>query len=140
MSEGKSGNLPDKGIPKSDNQQNGNTLSVNVDTLNYQANDIAELRKLADNHPELAQQIINDRRHESEMAENSYRLGVVLTSILAIVILGVASWTLINLGWWQSIMFVAAMLGISHILRVILKGEFSETSWFGKILTNKPKE
>ena len=49
------------------------------------------------------------------------------------------AWTLVSLGWWQSIMFVASLLGISHVLRTVLKGEFSDTSWFGQIMRGKVK-
>lgn len=107
--------------------------------VHYSPNDIAELRKLAESHPDLAKQVVKDRRDFVVLDNNTERLGMVLATVLGVVLIVGASVTLVKLGWWQSIMFVAALLGISHVLRTILKGEFSDTSWFGQIMTSKPK-
>lgn len=107
--------------------------------LHLTSNDIAELRKLADSHPDLAKQLATDRHSEAVLRQNTERLGMVLAVVFGVALIGGTSLTLVQLGWWQSIMFVGALLGISHILRTILKGEFSETSWFGAILRNTPK-
>ena len=119
----------------------GDTSSISVHGDIYlQANDIAELRKLANEHPELAQQVVNDRRDVAIFEGRTERLGMVLAVIFGISLISGTSVTLVALGWWQSIMFVAALLGISHILRTFLKGEFSETSWFGRIMTSDLRE
>ena len=102
-------------------------------------NDIAELRKLADSHPDLAKQIVDDRREFVVIDNNTTRLGMILAIILGVALVIGTSYTLVKLGWWQSIMFVGALLGISHILRTLLKGEFSDTSWFGQIMSGRPK-
>jgi len=73
------------------------------------------------------------------LENNTERLGMVLAVVLGVALILGTSWTLINLGWWQSIMFVAALLGISHILRTLLTGEFSDTSWFGRIMKGASK-
>ena len=53
--------LPDK--PAKNTGSSGGRRSVNIyGNVNLSSNDIAELRKLADSHPELAQQIATDRR------------------------------------------------------------------------------
>ncbi len=103
-------------------------------------NDIAELRKLADEHPELAAQIVNDRSKMAELENNTERLGMISAVLLGFALIVGTSYSLVQLGWWQSIMFVGALLGISHVLRTILKGEFSDTSWFGQIMTGRPKK
>jgi len=105
---------------------------------NYVANDISELRKLADDHPELAKQIVSDRSAQATLELNTERLGMILAVAFGIVLIAGTSVTLIQLGWWQSIMFVASLLGISHVLRTLLKGEFSDTSWFGKLMAGAP--
>jgi len=135
--------VPSKSLGN-DGPQNGNRapnrLNLNVKgDLHLQPNDIAELRKLADSHPELAQQIANDRRDQTVLENNTERLGMLFAAVLGIVLIVGTSLTLISLGWWQSIMFVAALLGISHILRTLLKGEFSDTSWFGQVMKGTAK-
>lgn len=100
-------------------------------------NDIAELRRLADSHPDLAAQVVKDRRDLAVLDNNTERLGMILAVLLGVSLIVGASVTLVKLGWWQSTMFVAALLGISHVLRTILKGEFSDTSWFGQILKGR---
>ncbi|MGR3509407.1 MAG: hypothetical protein ACU0CQ_00805 [Sulfitobacter sp.] len=118
----------------------GGRRSVNIyGNVNLSSNDIAELRKLADSHPELAQQIATDRRAIAISDQRTERLGMILAVVFGCALIGGTSWTLVNLGWWQSIMFVASLLGISHILRTFLKGEFSDTPWFGKIMSHSPK-
>ena len=107
--------------------------------VHYTPNDIAELRKLADDHPDLAKQIVHDRRLFAVLESNTERLGMFFAIVLGIALVAGTSYTLVRLGWWQSIMFVAALLGISHVLRTLLKGEFSDTSWFGRIMTGIPK-
>lgn len=64
---------------------------------------------------------------------------MVTASVVAITVVAVAAISLIKLGWWQSLLFVAAILAGSHILRTILTGEWSETSWFGKMIPAAPK-
>ena len=131
---------PSKSNPNRRNKGANNSTDVNIyGDLHYQANDIAELRKLADSHPDLAAQISADRHKEFIVAERTERLGMALAVVFGVVLILGTSWTLVKLGWWQSLMFVAALLGISHVLRTVLKGEFSDTSWFGKILTGKVK-
>ncbi len=43
-------------------------------------------------------------------------------------------------GWWQSLLFILIMLGVSHLLRVTLKGEWSDTSWLNILKINKNEE
>ncbi len=96
------------------------------------------MKKLADNHPELADKITNDRLKIVLIEHNTERFGIFFASVVAIVLVIAAAFTLVELGWWQSFMFVAILLGVSHVLRTILKGEFSDTSWFGRMLGGKP--
>ena len=96
------------------------------------------MKKLADNHPELADKITNDRVKIVRIENNTERFGIFFASVVAIVLFIAAAFTLVELGWWQSFMFVAILLGVSHVLRTILKGEFSDTSWFGRMLGGKP--
>lgn len=116
----------------------GQHITIHGD-VHYTPNDIAELKKLADDHPQLAAQIVSDRREQAISSQRTERLGMVLAVVFGVVLVAGTVWTLIGLGWWQSIMFVASLLGISHVLRTVLKGEFSDTSWFGQIMSGKVK-
>ncbi len=117
---------------------NGAGQSVNIQNFHYENNDIDALKRMADDHPELADKLVDNRMREVAIMANSECLGMFMATILGISLVGGMSWTLVSLGWWQSLMFVAALRGISHILRTLLKGEFSDTSWFGRILTRTP--
>ena len=119
--------------------QSGHAQVIVEGDFHYSPNDIAELKKLADAHPDLAKVIVEDRREIAVMDQNTERLGIVVAAILAVSLIIGTSITLVQLGWWQSIMFVGALLGISHVLRTLLKGEFSETNWFGRIMSAAPK-
>lgn len=127
--------LPDNpGSPSPD--EDGRSLQFNIHgDLHYTPNDIAELRRLANEHPDLAKAVVSGRHDLAVREENTVRLGMVVTASLATVIVLVAGFTFVGLGWWQSICFVAALIGVSHILRTVLKGEFSDTSWFAKFLS-----
>ncbi len=130
--------------PKNLSEDNGNSDSESANVNIYgdfyhHPNDISELRKLADSHPDLAKQIVADRRAQHQAEHRTERMGMVLAVVFGVVLISGASWTLVQLGWWQSLMFVACLLGISHVLRTILKGEFSDTSWFGSLISGKVK-
>lgn len=65
--------------------------------------------------------------------DNSFRLGLVVTAVLAVAILAGTVYIVVNVGVFQTIAFIAAMLGTAFLLRVILTGEWSDTSWFGRL-------
>ena len=116
---------PDKpGSQKTGSEKTNYELHIFGD-FHYQANDLAELKKLADAHPDLAKHVVEDRHKEFILKQNSERLGMILASVVGVsLILGVV-WAMVDLGWWQSIMLVASLLGISHVLRVILRRGFN---------------
>ena len=111
-----------------------------VNTLNYQANDLAELRKLAETSPELASKLLDTQERQGARKENSYRLGLAVAGVITLAIIGGSSYVLVQIGWWQTVVFVLVLLGISHVLRTLLKGEFSDTSWFGQFLSGSKKK
>ena len=131
--------LPEDPASKADRSDGGRDIKI-YGNVHFTPNDIAELRKLADSHPDLARQLANDRHSIAISNQRTERLGMIMAVIFGCVLIGGSSWTLVQLGWWQSIMFVAVLLGISHVLRTFLKGEFSDTSWFGKIMSSIPRQ
>ncbi len=122
-----------------DSTPGGDAASIFIDQFHHHGNDIRALADMADRHPDLARQLIDNKHDEAIISANSERLGMILATVFGIALIAGTSWTLVALGWWQSIMFVASLLGISHVLRTLLKGEFSDTAWFSKILTRAPK-
>lgn len=136
-------NLPDPAQVDSSGEktQRGAALNITIDTLHYQGNDIAELRKLAAQDPELARAVVAGRDKADRREHVSARLGMVLAGMLAIAAISGGVFIIVAIGWFQALVFVSVLLGGGHLLRVLLKGEWSETSWFGSILTgrNKPE-
>lgn len=111
--------------------------SFRVDNLHYHPNEITELRRLAEQNPELAHKIVDFKVEAVRLKDRSFRIGIVSTALLAVTIVISACVTLIYLGPWQSLLLVGVLLGVSHILRVILTGKWSDTSWFGKLIAGK---
>ncbi|WP_282029226.1 hypothetical protein [Paracoccus marcusii] len=108
-----------------------------VENLHYHANDLTELRRIAETNPELASEIVQSNLATNRLVDGSYRLGLILASVLAFILAaGVVTIALV-LGVWQTIVFIAAMLGIGHLLRVVLTGEWSDTSWFARFIGAK---
>lgn len=134
-------NLPaarSNGASGSEDDAGGQHLYVN--TLNYRANDLAELRKLAETSPELANKLLENQDRQNSRSERSYRLGLGMAGLITLAIVAGGSYVLVSLGWWQTVVFVLVLLGVSHVLRSVLKGEFSETSWFGNFLSGAKKK
>lgn len=117
---------------------NGNHLYVN--SLNYHANDLTELRKLSAENPALADKIVDNQERREVRKERSYRLGLVVAGFLAVTLVGAGAYVLTSLGWLQTLGFVTILLGVSHVLRVVLTGEFSDTSWFGHLISGKKNQ
>lgn len=124
------------GSGDSDGKGEGTAPQVNIE--HFHQNDIQALAQMAKHNPELANKIADYQHQQAIIYANSERLGMVMATVLGVTLVVGASWTFVGLGWWQSIMFVGIFLGISHVLRTLLKGEFSDTSWFSKILTRAP--
>lgn len=111
--------------------------AIYIDSLHYHPNDMSELRRINDTNPELAAAIVSANLEATRREDGSFRLGLIVTALLAAVILGGTAYIVVNVGWWQTIAFIFGMLGVSHLLRVILTGEWSDTSWLGRLLTGK---
>ncbi len=111
----------------------GRFLAIN--NLHYYANDIAELRKLAEIDPLLAEKVIDQRDRESARAAASYNFGLISTVTLLSVVLVAFTVLLIFAGLFQTLVAVAAILATALLVRVIMTGEWSETSWFGKMVS-----
>jgi hypothetical protein len=121
-----------------DDSEPGTSVHLNVGAVHLQANDIDALRRLANDHPELATSLIDQKDRENRRENTSFIVGMITAAVLAITLIVVAGISLIYLGWWQALIFVASLLALSHVLRTILTGEWSDTSWFGKLTGAAP--
>lgn len=113
-------------------------LNLNVENLHYHANDLDSLRRLAEVDPALARDYLEKSDRADRRMNNSMTIGMIAAGTVALALIGGATTSVIFLGWWQSIILIGMILGCSHLLRVLLTGKWSETSWFGKFFSNKP--
>ena len=111
-----------------------------VEHLEYHANDMTELRRIAETDPELARVIVASNSEANRLADGSFRLGLIVSAFLALAaIIGFVA-IVIYVGWWQSIAFLVLLLAVGHLLRVVLTGEWSDTSWLAGFLNRKPSD
>ncbi len=101
---------------------------------------LAELRRLCETSPELAHKIIDNEERQAIREARSEMLGIVIAGVPAVAMIGAGAYVLVRIGWWQAIVLVVVFLGVSHVLRAVLKGEFSDTSWFGRFLSGQGEE
>ena len=107
---------------------------MKIENLHLHANDLHALSKIAESDPELANKIVDQRDNEDRRYNTSYRFGVGASAVLVSVVVLSFTMTLINLGVWATLGLVRLALAIALLVRVILTGEWSETTWFGKFV------
>ena len=127
---------PDK--PSSQNNESGRSQGdrfLAINHLHYHANDISELRKLAEVDPTLAEKVIDQRDKENERIVGSYNLAVIATSVLLAFILGCGTLLIVFAGLLKTMAAIALVLACALFIRAVLTGQWSDTSWFGKLLS-----
>lgn len=117
---------------RSGGREGGRFLAINH--LHYHANDISELRKLAEVSPGLAEKVIDQRDRENARISASYNLGLVVSVVLLAFILIAFTFMVIFAGVLETLLAVAGILAVALLVRVVLTGEWSDTSWLGKII------
>ncbi|WP_128292608.1 MULTISPECIES: hypothetical protein [Afifella] len=105
-----------------------------IGSLHLHGNDLAELRKIASENPALAEKIVDQRDREDARANASYRFGIVASLILIAMALSSLTFILVWAGLLATIGLALATLAIAVLIRVVLTGEWSETSWFGRVV------
>ena len=98
------------------------------------ANDIAELRRLAEVNPDLAEKVIEQRDRENARIVGSYKLGLISSIVLLGLVLTAFTLMVIFRGIFETIVGIGFILATALLVRVVLTGEWSETSWVGKIV------
>lgn len=114
-------------------QRNGDRV-ISINDFHYHANDLAELRKIAEIDPRLAEMIIAQRDREHAREKASYTLGLISAFALLAMVLGAFGCLLIFVGLLETFAVVGGILAAALLVRVILTGEWSDTSWMGRFL------
>lgn len=117
-----------------DSRDDGQTRILNVGQLHWHGNDIAELTKLASVDPELARKVVDQRDAEDKRANNSYRFGMIVTVLLVTLIIFAFSFLFVKVGIWSTLLAIMFVIAIALLTRVILTGQWSDTTWFGKFV------
>ena len=102
--------------------------------FNYHESDLKELRRLADYSPELALGVLINDNKADERRHESYRMGLVCAVLLVGFGLTAITYLFVNLGVASGIVATLFLLALALFVRVILTGEWSETSWIGKLV------
>lgn len=112
----------------------GNGRHLYIGNLNYSENDIKALAELAKVDPNLADKVVDQRNAESEREHFSERFGIAAVVLLiGMLIFGVVFITL-EAGIVALGMLIALILATALMIRVIVTGEWSETTWFGSMI------
>lgn len=127
---------PDRETPNDGSNGNGergnNFLAIGQ--FHYHGNDLSELRKLAEHNPELAEQLIRNSDKADQRSHLSYRFGLLVSFVLLIAIIVAVLAVIVLEGIWVATVIIAGILAVALLVRVILTGEWSDTSWFGRFV------
>jgi hypothetical protein len=126
------GRVPTRGRNGSGNGEKPNEQNLNVENFHYYGNDLRELGKIADSNPDLANKIVDQNDKFNARHHGSYRFGLVASLLLVVATLGTIAYLMVNVGMMATIGAVGIILGVALMIRVILTGQWSETSWVGK--------
>ena len=128
---------PPEGKPTGDDTDaDHETRVLHIDNLHLHANEIDSLNRLAQTDPDLAKLVIEQKDRFDNREHASYRFGLVVSGSLALATLIATSFIFIYLGLLASISLVVVILALALFIRVLLTGEWSETSWIGGIIKN----
>lgn len=124
-------NLPDD---PSSGARGGSPRAIYIDSLHYHPNDLTEIRRIAESNPDLAMSIVDGNREANQLATGSYRLGLIVAGGLACLLVSGFVFVAVKVGFLAALGYIAVILASGHFLRVALTGEWSDTSWVGRIL------
>lgn len=127
-----SSGLPDR--PDGERDAGRESRIVHIDNLHLHSNDIDALRRLAETDPELAHIVVQQKDLFHRRGHASYRFGIIAACALLLGMLLAFSYILVNLGIILSLVLVACIVAAALFIRVILTGEWSDTSVVGQIV------
>lgn len=118
----------------SEEDQESSSQILNIDNLHYHGNDIRELTKLAKVNPELAEKIVQQKDDANKRHHGSYRFGLGASITLVVAVLAAVSYLMVNLGVVATFAAIGLILAVALLIRVVLTGNWSDTTWFGRIV------
>lgn len=127
-------------IPPNDpidrNGNGGNSYYVNITNAHLRTNNIDGYRRLAaECGVEFAEKVLESNERQDRRETAGLVIGMISAGLLAIALVLAVTASIILLGWWQSVLVALLLLACGMLMRVLLTGEWSETSWIGKILS-----
>lgn len=139
-------NLPDN-TPSDEGRPEANgATNININELSLHANDIDALRRLHEASPELASNVLRQKDNESRRDHSSFRLGMAAAVFVVAFTLSMLAYLLTTGGVIISIVMVFLLISIAFLIKVMLTGEWPETTWLGhlvaalvKVSGGKPK-
>lgn len=128
--------LPARSPKSKSNSQSKATpgQTVYVDEIHLHVHDLDALKELNESDPDLARQVVDQKDAIDRREHGSYRFGMLLTSIVCVVGIIYAADLIKNSGMISGAIFVLLILSLALLGRVIITGNWSKTSWVGKIL------
>lgn len=123
-------------VLESDEKSRRDGGSFIIGQLHFHGNDLAELRKIAEISPDLAHKIVDQIDNEDAREHGSYRIGLVVAGTLLVSLVAAAATLLIYAGIFETLAAVAVILAAGALMRIVLTGQWSDTSWFGKLLSS----
>ena len=125
---------PDYGAGDGHQDKSGGLGTININNAHIHGNDLRELGKIAETNPTFAKEILDYQDRVSGRENNSYRLGIVAAVILLLAALGTIALIVLEAGLIESLLASGLLLASAVLIRVILVGKWSETSWFGRLV------
>lgn len=107
---------------------------VSIKEFHLHGNDIAEIANLAQINPELANKILSNNEASNRREHASYRFGLLATIALLAIVLFCVTLLLIEKGIVATFIAIGFVMAIAVLIRVILTGEWSDTTWFGQFV------
>ena len=129
-----SSKLPEKPDGPSGEEPDGTSKIVQIENLHLHASDIDALRRLSDSDPELARIVVDQKDKFDARYHGSYRFGLAASVVLVLSSIGALTLALIYLGVLKGMLLLAGVIAAAVFVRVILTGEWSETSMIGQII------
>tara|TARA_R110002126_G_scaffold184665_1_gene333083 strand:+ start:1703 stop:2140 length:438 start_codon:yes stop_codon:yes gene_type:complete len=115
----------------SNTKPTGNQI-LNVGNYHYHGNDLKELRLLAEASPDIAEQVLQNQEKADARFNNSHRFGLCATIFLVVIALVGLVTVIIFDQILSLILLVVLVLAMALMIRVVLTGHWSDTSWFGR--------
>lgn len=129
-------NLPVK-LDKRSQSSPGNDEGDNgfiVGQLHLHANDYHAIERAARIDIDLANKMLDQRDAADRRYHMSHRFGVSATVFLLCMTLGAFAVIFVNLGIIATLLVISLIFALALLIRVILTGKWSDTSWFGKLV------